>query len=149
MPFPGARECMSSRDCMRFEQCLPPDVDLGCGIVMKAERACETDGACGTGNVCVEFMARCADGLSTVCSPACTTSSCAADERCRSDGHCEAVPCTEGFLCAKNFVCTPGAGADAHGCIRRTCTMVSDCDCGACTGGECRAGPSICTVLPD
>lgn len=103
---------------------------------------------------------------------------CQAGYDCDGGGHCVPETCDSGFACPTGRTCDPSAAdADDHGCrvlrcheagfgecgenldcdldassgtgcIRRSCTGASDCDCGACapdgTGRTCAFAAGYC-----
>jgi hypothetical protein len=103
---------------------------------------------------------------------------CAAGMSCQADGRCEPTPCDDGYDCYVSQVCDPTAPqADEHGCrflhcteaehpgcgtnlvcdpaapnvtgcVRQSCTIGADCECGACSphGNECVQRPGFCAA---
>src|SRR5450759_4894359 len=88
------------------------------------------------------------------CVPACTATSCPADQRCGTSGWCELTPCTSGYPCPGGFTCSPTSlGTDSHGCSYTSCTAGYTCPSGSvcqsgaagqdrhgCVGNMCTAG---------
>ncbi len=151
-PDPSAMLCRSSADC-GGPLCLPPGASAGCGPCRMPEHDCTADPDCAPGDVCVSTVlaCTCTGEPSTLCGPSCTGggTTCAAGERCDPSGHCVALSCATGYACGSNTRCDVGApGADEHGCVRQTCTVDAECDCGACVEGRCYDGPGQCTYPP-
>jgi len=72
---------------------------------------------------------------------------CGDEQPCGPDGVCVPLDCTMfGVSCPASASCDPASeAADARGCVRRSCTADSDCDCGACVLGLCHDGPGFCS----
>jgi hypothetical protein len=149
--------CRSDMDCspMRFERCIAPDENPGCGVCFRPERLCDTDADCATDpsmpQICERFFNPCGvcsggDGWGTQCIPSCTETSCAAGEQCLADGHCAPISCMAGYECPLGTTCIDrAAGVDAHGCLRLTCTTDTDCPCGTgCVEGACYDRLGVC-----
>jgi hypothetical protein len=121
---------------------------------------------CGTGNVCEAFSVPCCDSAGWACIPACTATSCPADQHCAASGRCEATVCTAGYTCPSGARCPADARAntwDVHGCTPVLCTEgyvcpsyatcqpgidiadVHGCVNVTCTGQTCPSN-SICTL---
>jgi hypothetical protein len=110
---------------------------------------CITALDCTAPDVCVFFTPPCScGGPASECRPSCGTAGCAADETCDgSTGLCAPTPCTAGYACPSHTTCG-SAGGDEHGCVRDTCTVDSDCGCGACVEGRCYDDFGVCTFPP-
>ena len=168
-------DCPSGLDCRSDTSTGPSCSPIPCSMQpLPLPHDCSGDSACGVGKVCLSSPAQvpCCSGLvTTSCAPACTSTSCSADQRCGTTGRCEPIPCTEGYTCPSNAVCQAGAaGADSHGCkatscngiscpvnercvlsssigpycATKACSSDSDCDCGVCLAGACAVRLSIC-----
>jgi hypothetical protein len=128
-PIPvGQTPCRTNADCAPSSACMAANIYGTCGgaCAPPPPRTCATDQDCGVSMVCVEVVSAepcvCSPELGTECQPACTTDSCATDERCRTDGHCEPTPCDAGFACPDGQVCDSSrSGVDAHGCGVANC----------------------------
>jgi hypothetical protein len=65
-----------------------------------------------------------------------------------ADAHgCQFVHCSDGFECAANYDCD-AASPTAPGCVRRSCSADTDCDCGACVFGRCEQHLFVCATFP-
>ena len=148
------------------EQCFAWDFEPGCPYPPQ----CMGDFSCSAGEVCKNDP--CFHGT---CVPACTGTSCEVGLECAASGHCVPIACDAGYNCGSGSTCSVGsANADQHGCLAEqcsagyacppntrcdagnpdahgcsvlSCTASSDCDCGVCMSGACRAGPGYCGNL--
>ncbi len=146
--------CRSADDCATAPICLPPGGTLpdDCLPCQPARHDCNTNADCAPRSVCASIArdCTCMNEPSMVCVPSCADGSapCDAGETCGASGLCVPTPCNAGYTCGVNTSCQVGSPqADDHGCVRKTCTMDADCDCGACVGGACYDGPGVCTFL--
>lgn len=156
--------CRSDADCAsaRFERCIAPGENPGCGVCRIPMRGCETDADCsppdGSPGICHEFVDPCStfgggiacgpggDPTSSTCIPRCESTGCPAGDACASDGRCAPVHCGADYTCPEGTVCAFGGGAlDAHGCQRLTCAGDADCPCGTgCVEGACHPALGVC-----
>jgi hypothetical protein len=125
----------------------------GCGTCMRGTMQCTTDADCHSAAlVCEPYTiapgpCTCAPLDGTRCQPACTSTSCAADEQCLPSGHCQPLSCAKGYMCAAGFVClVGGTGADAHGCAPASCAQAQyTCPAGlVCNAGAAGADAHGC-----
>jgi hypothetical protein len=164
-----SKQCRVDGDCPNGEQCVDPAETICSGPLPPPE--CQADKDCGTGLVCMKSSDPCA-GFQ--CVTPCTSATCETGETCGSDGHCDPESCAMGYTCPTGYSCSSGAGTDSHGCklprceqsggcqpnyrcdptstsgdgcVVKTCSTNSDCDCGACIGGQCAPNPYICTTI--
>lgn len=140
--------CRTWDDCTDAEMCVDEDTPT-CGACMSAVRDCETDRACGAGNVCKEYTPTCScgDGPSSMCVPACATDmDCGDGEQCDlTTGQCVPWSCTDGYTCPSQHDCTPGSGATD--CVRRTCGTDAECAGeGWCVNGACFDTVGVCEL---
>jgi len=145
-PGPMAMTCTDHAACATFGSCYAPGTSC-CPVGMVAPRDCESDAGCSDGDVCEEYLASgpCTGGLGSRCVPDCRIEDMCVDATCDALGHCIPLECPREFECAVNQDCSPGnAAADANGCVVRSCTTGSECDCGACVNGSCQDGPGTC-----
>jgi hypothetical protein len=79
-----------------------------------------------------------------VCGGACLY--CTSDDRCEADGTCTPIPCDEGYACPAATHCDrTSLSADAHGCVRPTCSERGDCGEGEhCVLDRCWPTPGTC-----
>jgi len=144
-----------------------PSAPCGDGLLCVGTPAAQLSGtcACGGGTYCV--------------APCAGDDDCGAGNSCGSDGRCQPIPCDDGFACSTGRKCDPGAAeGDSHGCrvvrcdepehagcgtnmvcdpgstspngcVRQSCTVGADCECGACSphGNECVPRPGFCAQL--
>jgi hypothetical protein len=146
---PSGAGCHTDAECdsTTFQMCYAPGTGPGCPLCVHAMHLCASDADCPPEAYCESYIDPCShpgfcgngsDVTSTRCSPRCTASSCAAGEQCETDGRCTPIPCVGGYVCPAHTVCHDLAGGDAHGCVRDSCGLDSDCGCGgACLGGSC------------
>jgi hypothetical protein len=110
--------------------CVPACTATSCGDIADCEL-----GRC-VQKPCTEVGAiECVDGWE--CDPS--------NARANANG-CAAVDCSVGRACSPGWDCAgiSSTGADAHGCVQRTCNASSDCDCGACVDGKCEPYAGAC-----
>jgi hypothetical protein len=143
--------CTEGYTCPTNQTCLPTSpYASGHGCI---EISCTQGYVCTGGYVC--DPARATGGLkATGCAPplcmtdsdcggslrSCRVSDPSADER-----GCIITPCTE-LPCGPNYLCQPDG--KTRGCVAKTCSIDSDCACGACihetTPGQCANRPYVC-----
>ena len=169
-------DCPSGLDCRTNSSTGPTCSPIPCSMQPQPiPHECSVDADCGAGKVCLSSPSQipcCSSLVTTTCAPACTPTSCPADQRCSTTSRCEPTPCTSGYTCPSNTVCQIGGpGADSHGCVITSCSGLScavnqrcvlsssigpycatkacksdsDCDCGVCIeGGTCALRLSLC-----
>ncbi len=154
-PSQPANPCRSSADCnaARFEGCVAPGENVGCGACFAAPHDCVTDADCapveGLARVCLRTFYPCADcgggdGFGTSCVPRCESVGCAPGTACGTDGRCAPIRCDAGYSCPVGTTCET-SGGDGHGCVRASCTTDSDCPCGTgCVEGRCHESLGMC-----
>lgn len=119
-----------------FSQCKYPAPKCSqspdsCG----ADARCQADGTCQP--------LRCDAGY------ACADGSRCNVESTRADAHgCELIPCNDGWSCEENTRCVVPVSATSHGCNALQCAADTDCDCGYCVNGSCKANLGYCTAAP-
>jgi hypothetical protein len=156
LTVPGARLCVQR--CTNTS-CAKDEV---CGTSGLCEPApCMGGFECGVGFACKGSSA----GQVAVDAHGCVPASCETDGyvcpagyRCApstmgKDIHgCAAGPCdsTGAAACPPNMECNPASNnlKDARGCVVRSCSNDSDCDCGACVLGSCAPRLSVCSNPP-
>lgn len=136
-PWPAASIlCRIQSDCESGYNCrldYPTPVYSTCGPTYCVNPApshqCALDIDCGAGKVCNSSLtANCCPEPSFFCEPACTATSCPADQRCGTTARCEPTPCSAGFTCLGGTLCAPTrAGVDSHGCAPMLCTEGYTC----------------------
>lgn len=141
-------DCSPSGTCARWNESASrpctPTASVDCpGYSVN----CHADSDCTSGQICGETETTLSDPswcepkvcvASMDCQPACTSTSCSADEVCDpGNGRCWPLLCTAGFTCGPGFVCDLAGAADAHGCAPLQCAM----DGYACPGGTHCATP--------
>ncbi len=146
-PDPTATTCTDDTACDSIGACYPPGTSC-CPVNMMAPRDCESDTDCADGEVCEEYIptAACTGGIGSECRPDCRMGGrdCT-DGTCDDTGHCVPLACPDDWTCDENSDCdSAAAGADMHGCVIRSCSSASECDCGACVNGTCVSGPGTC-----
>lgn len=149
--------------CESFQEpclCSPSTRCVPRCIACAAGERCDMDGRCRP--------IRCDDGFAcdagTVCDPAsgfadphgCRPTTCTEGFACPEGTRCEPgfyavrgcspIPCTEGFECPANMDCD--GGPSPHGCTIRSCTIDTDCDCGACVNTRCGPRIGVCSSPP-
>ena len=148
-PWPsGYTLCRSLSDCpytyypWSCQESPPATTGSSCGptycVYPPPQRLCTVDADCGSGKVCLsQPTSDCCPEPSFVCAPACTATSCPADQRCGTSGRCEPTPCSAGFVCPSGTLCAATrAGADSHGCATMVCTEGYSCP----SDSRCQAG---------
>jgi hypothetical protein len=148
----GYPTCHQNTDCHNVGAFCMLSVPAGCGTCMRATMQCATDADCNSAAlVCVPYTiapgpCTCPPYDGTQCKPACTSTSCAADEQCLASGHCQPLPCTSGYTCTAGLVCKVGdAAADPHGCVPEACTQGYACAAGlVCKVGDAAADAHGC-----
>lgn len=128
---PAYTPCRTMSDCTSpHNSCVesPPSSTVStCGptycVYPAPQHQCTVDAECGSGKVCLaQATSDCCPLPSFVCAPACTATSCPADQQCGTSGKCEPTPCSAGFVCPSGTLCAPTrAGADGHGCATMLC----------------------------
>lgn len=156
--------CRSDADCAtaRWERCIAPGENPGCGVCRIPTRDCETDADCSppdaSPGICHEFVDPCStfgggiacgpggDPTSSICIPRCEAAGCPEGQACASDGRCAPVRCGAEYTCPAGTACASGAGVgDAHGCERLSCASDADCPCGTgCVEGACHPVLGVC-----
>ena len=142
LPLPGAESCAPcmglEQECMTDMDCLVRAMTDAGGPVLTDDAGIDggapPDAGDPTQLVCNTYGATCACPR-RVCELRCVGPTCP-DARCDTDG----------YECPANSMCSPGAAtADVHGCVGRTCTTTTDCECGFCTSfGLCANGAGRC-----
>jgi hypothetical protein len=134
------------------------------------------EGMLCTGTPALEVLDGCACAGGTYCVAPCTgDDDCGTGTSCQPDGLCQSISCDDGYACAGWQVCDPdapdgddhgcrvlrcsepdhpGCGvnwvcdpeATGNGCVRTSCTVGADCECGACSphGSQCVSRPGVC-----
>lgn len=141
--------CRVLADCPSGRTCVAPGDPVPCGIPCQPHATCASDADCAATDLCESYLETCCvpgDPTSTRCVPPCTAGSCAAGTACAASGRCEPVACAAGYACPAHTRCdAAAAGADPHGCLRRTCTDDSACEsAGWCVNGACHEAAGAC-----
>jgi hypothetical protein len=137
--------CGQGYNCPSGRACKPSDPSAdahGCGL-----KLCTEGFACAADQVCDQANAQ-ADAHGCGPAPCSSGYACPTGWHCvagpGSDVHgCTPIPCSGGPSCGVNESCDPTQ--PGRGCVLRTCTRDSDCDCGACVQGNCQPSLWICT----
>lgn len=140
----SADGCRGDADCAP-DQCVGP-TDEECVQCLPTSLQCAFDFDCAVGDVCIEVPDPCSCDASftTICTPACDTSTdCEAGGVCDPGSeHCVHDPCVGDDDCPPLFACVPVLGGDA--CRRRGCDADADCGGAVCIDGLCHAAPGTC-----
>ena len=166
----GTKTCSDDHACGSGERCYAdgiPDYSGMCGAVPPDMIRCHEDRDCKHGERCETDVGPCGSHVAS-CVAGCTPTSCGAGQRCNKKLRCEAIPCSEGFECGSGTQCGSGFYKDEHGCGTRgcweggadcgpidvcrpnagcsplECKHSTDCPCGGCVDGMCRARPGVC-----
>jgi len=142
-------KCASEQACKNAQKCFAPGESMGCGMCFNVPDPCQSDAACGKGQICQPTP--CACGGESSCQAGCTLpSDCKEGTFCAPDGNCVADVCKivdpPGLdpSCKPNFVCVNAA--NPH-CQRKTCATSGQCQ-GACVKGLCYGEPGFCSYPP-
>jgi hypothetical protein len=165
-------QCTVDSECPAGAVCSQPTLGGCCPAGKTCAPAC-TATSCGPGESCAVSghckLTPCTDGFACgagyLCAPSrppsqvdahgCANASCVSDGYVcgsgllcqagpQADPHgCSAISCADGFACWNNYDCVPTSGAWHH-CVRRSCKVDADCDCGACVLGSCENSLFIC-----
>ncbi len=142
-------KCAAEQDCKNAQMCFAPGESMGCGMCFNVPDPCQSDAACGKGQICQPTP--CACGGESSCQAGCALpSDCKEGTFCAPDGNCVADVCKivdppgKDPSCKPNFVCLNAA--NPH-CQRKTCATSADCQ-GACVKGLCYSEPGFCSYPP-
>lgn len=150
-PLSGGMPCRTQSECPSAAYFCVYEItpSLTCGLGPPPPE-CQTDGDCSTGLICLP-----ASGCGVPprrCMPACTSTSCAADQRCDANGHCTPIACANGgYTCPAALICTDeqGRAKDGHGCAARRCTEGFTCSADRrCMVGQTGADANGCVLIP-
>jgi hypothetical protein len=141
--------CHTGADCAQGLGCAGPDDGPVCGIGPMQQ--CASDNDCPGARCHAVFDACSADGIGSMCGPACTSDAqCGTGFACPS-GACVAVLCNAGATCAARQVCDPSRITAqtpiydrTSGCFDVACTADADCGSRPCVNGICQDGLGQC-----
>jgi hypothetical protein len=126
----SAQRCSASGDC----EAIP----CSDGFLCPANTQCAPASAGADGNGCAPQS--CAAGY------ACGSGLQCADGARGADAHgCVPSPCSQ-TGCPVNYTCQPNS--TSGGCVRKTCAIDGDCDCGYCLSNSCADRLDACARLP-
>jgi hypothetical protein len=144
-------ECRGAGDCDSDLFCADSDDPPVCGIGPREE--CSDDTQCA-GARCHAVADSCsADGIGSMCGPACVGDSECGGAGFRCDaGACVVVLCNAGFACVPQQVCDPARIAATtpvydrhHGCFAVPCANDGECSGRLCVNGTCQDAPGTCS----
>jgi hypothetical protein len=176
--FPAPHDCTVDSDCGSNNVCVPSmDGPCTCGGPGTVCAARCTSSSCAAGERCEDTTGVCvpitcgqdyACSAGEICFPNRTDADVhgCAPSKCASDGYgcptgfvclagpmsdvhgCSPVDCAGGaFKCPSNTDCDPTSSAPHH-CAVRSCTVDTDCDCGACVENACHDRLFVCSPPP-